>query len=205
MTSCNCPRCHDQASTLGLKQPVSFDEITLAYKDLVKVWHPDRFENDPRLRRKAEETFKLVQQAFSGLKEHYSDKPSQRAAPESDAQQRGSDFTKYCRACGKLILACVDICPACGCYQAPTPSSTTFTSPTTPICKPRVQRVLLLLGLNLLWNGLGNIVVGDARGWKYGGLNWFFFIASIWMGGVPTLLFFAFCGFQGYGYMRGSK
>lgn len=205
MTSCNCPRCNDHAATLGLKLPVSYDEIAVAYKDMVKVWHPDRFENDPRLRNKAEETFKRVQQAFSGLKEHQSDNPAQRAAPNYDEQQRKSDFTKYCRGCGKLVLASAEICPACGCHQIPPQSSTIPTSSTTYINKPTMPPILLLIGLNVLWNGLGNIVVGDKRGWKYGCLNWLFFIIAIWTGGVPLLLFGAFCGFQGYGYMRASK
>lgn len=70
MQTCNCSRCVVHMQALGVTAPASFEEIGRAYKDLAKVWHPDRFENDPRLRQKAEETFKAVQQAFNALKEH---------------------------------------------------------------------------------------------------------------------------------------
>jgi hypothetical protein len=55
---------------LGIRPPSSPAEISQAYKDMAKVWHPDRFESDGRLRQKAEENFKNVQQAFRELKEH---------------------------------------------------------------------------------------------------------------------------------------
>lgn len=42
----------------GLKPGASLDEVKEAYKDLVKVWHPDRFAHDPKLQQKAQE--KLV-------------------------------------------------------------------------------------------------------------------------------------------------
>jgi hypothetical protein len=38
---------------LGLEQGATPDEIKQAYRDLVKVWHPDRFGSDVRLRSKA--------------------------------------------------------------------------------------------------------------------------------------------------------
>lgn len=57
---------------LGLYPPVSFDEIAEAHRDLVQVWHPDRFEQNPRLRTKAEEELKAIQEAFSCLKVHCS-------------------------------------------------------------------------------------------------------------------------------------
>jgi curved DNA-binding protein CbpA len=67
---CNCHKCGDNVDVLGLTFPVSFEEVTTAYRDLAKVWHPDRFESDPRLRNKAEEKFKAIQAAFNHLKEH---------------------------------------------------------------------------------------------------------------------------------------
>jgi COMPASS component SWD3 len=33
---------------LGLKTEASKEEIKQTYRDLVKVWHPDRFSHDPR-------------------------------------------------------------------------------------------------------------------------------------------------------------
>jgi curved DNA-binding protein CbpA len=40
------------------------DEAKQAYKDLVAVWHPDRFSHNPRLKKKAEEKLKEANLAF---------------------------------------------------------------------------------------------------------------------------------------------
>jgi curved DNA-binding protein CbpA len=66
---------------LGLKPPATFEEITTAYRDLAKVWHPDRFEDSPRLRKKAEEEFKNVQSAYSALKASRFERHSDRQVP----------------------------------------------------------------------------------------------------------------------------
>jgi len=38
---------------LGLARGASEQAIREAYRDLIKVWHPDRFGSDERLRQKA--------------------------------------------------------------------------------------------------------------------------------------------------------
>lgn len=53
--------------TLGLRPTATPDEIRQAYRDLVKVWHPDRFGTDARLRAKAEEHLKAINSAFHTL------------------------------------------------------------------------------------------------------------------------------------------
>jgi hypothetical protein len=57
----------DPLKTLGLKSTATPDEIRQAYRDLVKVWHPDRFGNDARVRAKAEEQLKAINAAFHAL------------------------------------------------------------------------------------------------------------------------------------------
>ena len=57
----------DALKILGLKPAATPDEIRQAYRDLVKVWHPDRFGTDARLRAKAEEHLKAVNAAFHTL------------------------------------------------------------------------------------------------------------------------------------------
>jgi hypothetical protein len=70
---CDCKRCVLHFRTLGLDgRPTNSDVIKEAYRDSVKIWHPDRFESDPRLRLKAEEQFKRVQVAYRELTEHES-------------------------------------------------------------------------------------------------------------------------------------
>ena len=43
---------------LDLDRNASFQQVKEAYKDLVSIWHPDRFSNKPRLKRKAEQKLK---------------------------------------------------------------------------------------------------------------------------------------------------
>jgi hypothetical protein len=52
---------------LALKPSATPSEIKEAYRDLVKVWHPDRFGNDLRLRHKAELQLKLINEAYRVL------------------------------------------------------------------------------------------------------------------------------------------
>jgi curved DNA-binding protein CbpA len=49
---------------LALRPGATSVEIKEAYRDLVKVWHPDRFGSDPRLRQKAEEKLKQINEAY---------------------------------------------------------------------------------------------------------------------------------------------
>jgi hypothetical protein len=49
---------------LALRSGASAVEIKGAYRDLVKVWHPDRFGSDPRLREKAEDKLKQINEAY---------------------------------------------------------------------------------------------------------------------------------------------
>lgn len=56
---------HEEAlDVLGLNLGATSAEVKEAYRDLVKVWHPDRFGSDPRLRQKAEEKLRQVNDAY---------------------------------------------------------------------------------------------------------------------------------------------
>jgi hypothetical protein len=67
-----CPDCAKCYSVLGLSGNATEEEIKQAYKDLAKVWHPDRFgENDERLRGKAEERLKEINGAYSHISKHW--------------------------------------------------------------------------------------------------------------------------------------
>jgi curved DNA-binding protein CbpA len=52
---------------LALRPGATPSEVKEAYRDLVKVWHPDRFGNDVRLRQKAELQLKLINEAYRVL------------------------------------------------------------------------------------------------------------------------------------------
>jgi hypothetical protein len=52
---------------LGLEPTASAEEFKAAYRDLAKVWHPDRFTHDPRLQQKAQEKLKEINDAYRRL------------------------------------------------------------------------------------------------------------------------------------------
>jgi hypothetical protein len=52
---------------LGLSPGASAQELKAAYRDMAKVWHPDRFAHDPRLQRKAQEKLKEINDAYQQL------------------------------------------------------------------------------------------------------------------------------------------
>ena len=58
-------------------------QVRQAYLDLVKVWHPDRFEHDPRLREKAVRTLQDINDAWAVLQRAASRPPSQSQASSS--------------------------------------------------------------------------------------------------------------------------
>jgi uncharacterized RDD family membrane protein YckC len=49
---------------LRLKPDASVADLKLAYRDLVSVWHPDRFLHNPRLKEKAEQQLQEINQAY---------------------------------------------------------------------------------------------------------------------------------------------
>ena len=49
---------------LDLDYTATESEAREAYKDMVNVWHPDRFWNNPRLKMKAEKRLKEVNAAY---------------------------------------------------------------------------------------------------------------------------------------------
>ncbi len=55
---------------LGLEPGTSLEEVKSAYRDLVNVWHPDRFATNERLRSKAEEQLKEINLAYEYLLVH---------------------------------------------------------------------------------------------------------------------------------------
>ena len=62
---------------LELPPGASIEELNQAYKDLVNIWHPDRFSNNPRLKRKAEEKLKEVNRAYEAVKSFLSSESGQ--------------------------------------------------------------------------------------------------------------------------------
>ena len=55
---------------LELETIGSLQDAKRAYKDLVRVWHPDRFQNNPRLKYKAEQRLREINLAYKFLCRH---------------------------------------------------------------------------------------------------------------------------------------
>jgi hypothetical protein len=72
---------------LGLKAGASPGEVRQAYRDMVKVWHPDRFAHDERLRVMAQDKLKEINGAYESLKAHAFESsiaPEPSAVPETE-------------------------------------------------------------------------------------------------------------------------
>src|SRR6266699_2290861 len=52
---------------LELREDASLEEIRQAYRELARVWHPDRFPNDSRLKQKAQEKLKAINLAYERI------------------------------------------------------------------------------------------------------------------------------------------
>lgn len=58
---------HELYRILDLKPGASLDQIKAARKELHQVWHPDRFEHNPKLAVKASEKTKEINEAYEKL------------------------------------------------------------------------------------------------------------------------------------------
>ena len=65
---------------LDLEPGASLEDVERSYRELVKVWHPDRFRRDPKLRAKAEEKLSRINLATNGC--------ARKLLPLRDAGQR---------------------------------------------------------------------------------------------------------------------
>jgi len=74
---------------LGLARGASEQAIREAYRDLIKVWHPDRFGSDERLRQKAEERLRELNDAFAHL-QNYRPADSFSRTPPPTANRSGT-------------------------------------------------------------------------------------------------------------------
>ena len=94
---------------LELTPGVSREDVAQAYKDLVNVWHPDRFSKIPRLRKKAEKKLKEVNEAYEKLQSHLSEleqlkrQSNARTAPHGNPISRGTAHEKQKKTSRKLI------------------------------------------------------------------------------------------------------
>ena len=108
---------------LGISDTCSDEELKEAYRDLVKVWHPDRFSGDPGLTLKAEERLKLVNAAYAAVRQSR----AEIAKSPNDAQRGSTPSDRWdlnnCEQCGQALYVPVSKvyarCNLCGHVRDP--------------------------------------------------------------------------------------
>jgi outer membrane biosynthesis protein TonB len=76
-----CEECQNFLRLLGITQPATDEQLKAAYRDYVRVWHPDRFDSDARLRARAEEETKRINAAYDHLCNHKESEPCRNEEP----------------------------------------------------------------------------------------------------------------------------
>jgi len=80
---------------LGLKPGASQKEIKAAYRDLARVWHPDRFSSDPRLQAKAQEKLKEINEAYEKLRDYKYEPRNVKSEPRQQTYQQKPENTPH--------------------------------------------------------------------------------------------------------------
>jgi heme exporter protein D len=84
---------------LGVKPGISSRELKAAHRDLAKVWHPDRFQHDPRLQEKAQEKLKEINEAYdllsSGRMPRPAPPPASQTTPAQTSKSRSVGNWKW--------------------------------------------------------------------------------------------------------------
>ncbi|MGD9976074.1 MAG: RDD family protein [Desulfatirhabdiaceae bacterium] len=107
---------------LGLSPDASSSDLRQTYRDLVNVWHPDRFQHNPRLKDKAEKQLQLINQAYQTVLASFSaldstghqtsddspkPKPEDSHAPSRDAASK-KPVVRISRRMDRILARTVD-------------------------------------------------------------------------------------------------
>lgn len=77
---------------LEVNETMSSEEVRRAYRDLVDVWHPDRYVHNDRIKLKASEKLKQINRAYDLVQKHFKEKThsSQQQSQSSKKQSQSS-------------------------------------------------------------------------------------------------------------------
>jgi curved DNA-binding protein CbpA len=76
---------------LGLRPGAKLEKVKQDYRDLVKVWHPDRFTHDLRLQNKAQEKLKEINEAYARLCDFYASLQKHARGEETSRYKSGRE------------------------------------------------------------------------------------------------------------------
>jgi len=82
---------------LDLAPGASAEDVKTAWRDLVKIWHPDRFAGDPRLQQRCQEKIKQINKAYDVLKGYTGENGYAPAIYRPEQPQL------RCAACGRVL------------------------------------------------------------------------------------------------------
>jgi hypothetical protein len=95
VTSQNTDVLSNAFATLGLNTSADRQMVRDAYRDLVQVWHPDRFSHNARLRKRAEEKLKSINNSYELLELYFTGKwaPPVEEPPQSPVGESAPSHT----------------------------------------------------------------------------------------------------------------
>ena len=91
----------DCCRILDVQTDTTLDAAKSSYRELVKVWHPDRFAHDPALQLKAQEKLKKINLAFERLQQLFSE-AHLKAQPKEPEPEREPDANELF-TCGQAL------------------------------------------------------------------------------------------------------
>lgn len=77
-----------------LERGFTSEELKVAYRDLVQIWHPDRFAQNERLKQKAEKKLIEINEANIVLQNYLASKPRPRSKPRQRSQPKKDPISK---------------------------------------------------------------------------------------------------------------
>lgn len=92
---------------LGISSDASIAEIKEAYKDLIQIWHPDRYCHNERLQQKAEAKLKAINLAYEQLMKHLNFEPVEPQKKDVSPEETSKDTSvieKFVQGLFKLTL-----------------------------------------------------------------------------------------------------
>ena len=96
---------------LELGEQATPSEIRQAYRDLARVWHPDRFANDPRMQAKGSEKLRRVIEAYEFLQSQTDRVPPPRreAQPRAERPRPQNAATPTSNRRDRVVQALADL------------------------------------------------------------------------------------------------
>lgn len=80
---------------LDVQPGASLNAVKSAYRELVKVWHPDRFPGDPTLQARATEKLKAINLAYAAVLKHQSTRDATATQPPKNTSSEFGNVERF--------------------------------------------------------------------------------------------------------------